>query len=768
MTASTPRANQPPPIGDMPIQPEDAVTQGFEPGFDRVQWEETEAETGTSGAGGRAVLAGALVVLGLLWTAYTAWSAGRALALQPLSSPAIAQWIAVAAGPLALLGLVWIMFGRTRRKEAERFTRSVIAMRTEARSLESLLAVLRTRLDESHSAMTAMAGQLMQLGDEATGRLDTVTRGFDSSAESLARHGQALDRAAESARNDVAVLLGDLPQAETIALNLAEQLRRMGSDTLGSAAELERQVGALSDRTRDADDVVAAAAQRLDAHLTHIESAGAAAASRVGEAEAGFTAAVDSLLDRTAAALAEIRTGIDVQSATVAALVEEAAAGIHHAGVDAAQALSDHVRKAGTGLDLLSARVAEQERASQHMVGQLDRAIDELDQQLSAFAAQGDERSATLLSSLARARNEVQLLGEAAAHQEGTIEQLADRTGTLRTSVEQLSEDVRSQLTAALGDAEAGTARLIDASRQVRPEIEWMREASIEASERIAGSAEGIAEQQDRFATFLATLDDGVGTAEGRLSALAAAIVETQGEAARLSGESGPALVDAMVQVREAAAHAAERARQTITAVIPGSAAELGAATREALEAAIREGIEDRLREVQTLAGRAVDSAREASERLTQQMLNLGQSAAALEQHVHKTDEAQREKDSEAFARRVSLLIDSMHSAAIDVGKILSDEIDEKAWDNYLKGDRAVFTRRAVRLLGGGEGKAIRAHYDGDAEFQHSVNRYVHDFEAMLRRVLAERDGGMIAVTLLSSDMGKLYAALAEAIDRRR
>jgi hypothetical protein len=38
----------------------------------------------------------------------------------------------------------------------------------------------------------------------------------------------------------------------------------------------------------------------------------------------------------------------------------------------------------------------------------------------------------------------------------------------------------------------------------------------------------------------------------------------------------------------------------------------------------------------------------------------------------------------------------------------------------------------------------------------------------MLRRVLAERDGGMMAVTLMSSDMGKLYAALAQGVDRRR
>ena len=135
---------------------------------------------------------------------------------------------------------------------------------------------------------------------------------------------------------------------------------------------------------------------------------------------------------------------------------------------------------------------------------------------------------------------------------------------------------------------------------------------------------------------------------------------------------------------------------------------------------------------------------------------------------MEETSKEQREKDSEAFARRVSLLIDSMNSASIDVGKILSDEVDDKAWDAYLKGNRGVFTRRAVRLLNNSESRDIRAHYEIDREFQQSVNRYVHDFESMLRRILAERDGGMIAVTLMSSDMGKLYAALAQVLDKKR
>jgi hypothetical protein len=295
-----------------------------------------------------------------------------------------------------------------------------------------------------------------------------------------------------------------------------------------------------------------------------------------------------------------------------------------------------------------------------------------------------------------------------------------------------------------------------------------MREAAVEASDRIKASAAGIAEQQDRFAALLASLDEGVGEAGERLISLAHAISAAQNEATKLSHETGPALIDAMVQVKEAASHAAERAREAIARVVPESAQNLSSATREALESVIRDEIEQRLSDVQTTAARAVDAARSASDRLTEQMLTLGRSASALEQHMEQVSAQQREKDSEAFARRVALLIDSMHSASIDVGKILSDEVDDKAWDSYLKGNRGVFTRRAVRLLEGSETRAIKAHYEADIEFQDAVHRYVHDFEAMMRRVVADKDGGIIAVTLMSSDTGKLYAALAQVVDKRR
>jgi uncharacterized phage infection (PIP) family protein YhgE len=298
--------------------------------------------------------------------------------------------------------------------------------------------------------------------------------------------------------------------------------------------------------------------------------------------------------------------------------------------------------------------------------------------------------------------------------------------------------------------------------------VGWLRDATGEASDKLAATALQIAEQRERFNSLLASLDSGVEDAQAKLANFASTLVQVEREANNLSNETGPALVASLVQVKEAAAHAAERARETIEAAIPEAAGKLSSETARAVENVIRQTVEDRLREVEGVAIRAVESARAAADRLTGQMITLGQTASALEAHIEQTSKEQREKDSEAFAKRVALLIDSMHSAAIDVGKIMADEFDEKAWNSYLKGNRGVFTSRAVRLIGGSESRAIRAHYESDVEFQRSVNRYVADFESMLRRVLAERDGAMIAVTLMSSDMGKLYAALEQGIERRR
>ncbi len=738
----------------------------MQPTFDQDQWTESRAEE--RGAGGRQVLGLALTTLAALWLAYAAWSAGRSLIGQPLSSPATAQWIAIVAGPLALLGLAWLMFGRTRRKESERFTRSVVAMRNEARSLEALLEVLSQRIFDSRSELTMISQHLMQLGDDATTKLGGITSEFNASSDKLIRHGEALDRAAETARTDIAVLLEDLPRAEAAARSVAEQLRSVGGESAQKTATFTEQVNELAARTQEADRIIAEASDRISARLAEIEQAGSAAATRVDEAESSFSGTLGALLERTSATLENIRSGIDAQAAAVAALVEQASAGLGKTGTDAAETLASNIHHANTSLEVLAMRVADQESASKRMMAEIERGLALIDQRFSELSANGDARAHHFLDSLTRARTELDTLAANASAQDDAIGSIAERTIALRETISRLAEEIRESVAPALGEAQGNADRLATAAEAVKPEIGWIRDAATEASERLTLSGTKISQEQDRLAALLAAVDEGVGSAEAKLGALSSAIAAAQTEANSLSADTGPALVAAMVQVKEAAGHAADRAREAIEAMIPATAEKLSDETRQALEKVIRESVEERLRDVEAVAARAVEAARTASDRLTQQMLSIGQSAAALEAHIEETNKHHREKDSEAFARRVALLIDSMNSAAIDVGKILADEIDDKAWDSYLKGNRGVFTRRAVRLLGGTENRQIRTQYELDLEFQRSVKSYVHDFEAMLRRVLAERDGGIMAVTLMSSDTGKLYAALAPAVEGHR
>jgi hypothetical protein len=734
--------------------------------FDEMAWTEQREEQ--RGAGGRQVLGWALALLAALWLGYTAWSAGRALAATPLDSPAFAQWVAIAAGPLALLGLVWLMFGRTRRKEAEQFTRSVVAMRTEARALEDVLAALSRQIDHNHVALGQMAGSLMGLGDETATRISSVTATLGKSTQELVTQSALFDRATENARTDLGVMMTDLPAAESQALRMAEALRSAGQHSIEQAAAFQASVEALSERTATADATIHNAASRLVQHLTQVESAGAAAALRVQEAGDVTNAGIDALLVRAADSLSEIRSGIDAQAATVSALLDQAQSGLGRAGIEASQALTQRLDGAGSSLDALSARIAEQERASQRLVADLDSGLGALDERFARLAEQGDERAGRLSSHVVRLRADLESLGDDTGAQDQALLALSDRTTVLRDGVTALSLAVAHELGGAFGEAEAGASRLLAAADQARPSIEWMQGAANDTADRLIAGQQAVEASEQRLSSLLGAVDQGVTGAQARIEELNAAIASASDDATRLSNETGPALIAALAQVREAGTHAAERARAAISAIIPESASQLGEATRAALEKAVREAVEERLAEVDRVATHAVTTAREASDRLTQQMLSIGQSAVALEAHLEQSREAQRKDDGEDFAKRVSLLMDSMHSAAIDVQKILSDDVDEKAWGAYLKGNRGVFTRRAVKLIGGTETRAIAAHYDSDPEFQQSVNRYVHDFEAMLRRVLAERDGGMMAVTLMSADMGKLYAALAQGIERRR
>jgi len=194
----------------------------------------------------------------------------------------------------------------------------------------------------------------------------------------------------------------------------------------------------------------------------------------------------------------------------------------------------------------------------------------------------------------------------------------------------------------------------------------------------------------------------------------------------------------------------------------------IGSEAVDVLERALRNETSSTLGKLEQSAAHASGVGREAAIQLRDQLVKVNELTGNLEQRVMRARELAEEQVNNDFTRRMALITDSLNSAAIDITGALSTDVADTAWDTYLKGDRGIFTRRAVRLIDNGTAKDIATLYSSDETFKANVSRYIHDFEALLRQTLSTRDGHVLSVTMLGSDMGKLYVALAQAIQRLR
>ena len=725
-----------------------------------------EAAPRDSQGGGRKALAALLIFLALAWIGAAGWAMWEARL--SLTLPGAVSWIATLSAPLVLLGLVWLWLGRTPRREAERFTLAVEAMRAESVALESVLQIVATRIEENHARLRGEAERLMTLGDEAADRLGRVTHYLSKERSGLDTQAAALESAAAAAKVDVGVLLHDLPRAEEQARAVAAAMKDAGITAHSQAGALEAQLSALLAKAREADEQLGGAAQRMGAHVARIESTSASAAASMGEASAGMTAAVDAAMERATEGLEAARSGLAAQAEAMLAAIEQSRAALDRAGEDAARNLGQRLEAISGQIHALAGHLSAQDAASHALVTGLGKELAELDQWFEQLGRTGGAETERLSGSVQAVRESTR---ELIAELGGGTEQAGTLIGRAREMADVLSataEQLRDDLPDALLKVEEQAGRTHAAAASVQPLVESIQASSEQAGARIGEAEAAIARQREALDSLLARIEEGTSGAEEQLARLGTAAAEARENAAKIVSDTGPELIDALLRVRDAANQASERAREAIGAAIPESAANLGDAARNALETALAETFERQMGELAALSERAVGTARQASERLTRQMLALGETAAAVEARIDEARREREEKESENFSRRVALLIESLNSTAIDVTKILSNEVTDSAWSAYLKGDRGVFTRRAVRLLDTAEAREIVRHYEEEPEFREQVNRYIHDFEAMLRRILADRDGHPLGVTILSSDMGKLYVALAQAIERLR
>ncbi|MFC3581234.1 coiled-coil domain-containing protein [Sphingomonas hylomeconis] len=706
------------------------------------------------------------LVVALGWIAAMlalSWSA-----LRSVSPIELTGFIAALCVPPALIGVLLLLRLRTSTAEARRFGRTAAAMRAEAASLERTVGQLSRAIDANRARLADQTTQLLALGDTAATRLATIGGGLADQVAAADAHVRQLADAAAGTHAKLDVLLSMLPRAHLETTTIGEALDRTGLSAAAHAGALDAQLVALAERGREADALAGGAAQRLAAHMVRMEATGETAGARLELVTAQMSDAVDGLLGRTADAVEEARKGIAAQGEAMLAMLGTNQAALDRTATDSAEALSGRIAAIETVIDRIADRLGDQRTASDAIIDELDSGITRVSGRLDTLHAQGVDRTQHLAASISALGGSADAMTEALRTGDVMARGAITTTEHLLTALDAAAREIDETLPDALArldDRIAGSRRVIG---QAKPELLALvtaAESTHDAIEAIAHVISGQRTTLDKLSgALLQTLTDG----RAKADELGNMVDETIGRTNRFAEEAAPRLVEALMRVRDTASAAADRARETLATVIPEAAAALEHASAAAIQRASGNALRDQIAAIGRAAEDAADIAGRASDRLTQQIHAIGEATTVVDSRIEDARTERETADKDNFARRVSLLIESLNSASIDITKAFSADVTDSAWAAYLKGDRGVFTRRAVRLLDTSDVREIVRLYDEDDAFRDQVNRYIHDFEAMLRAILAQRDGSPLGVTLLSSDMGKLYVALAQAIERLR
>jgi vacuolar-type H+-ATPase subunit I/STV1 len=388
--------------------------------------------------------------------------------------------------------------------------------------------------------------------------------------------------------------------------------------------------------------------------------------------------------------------------------------------------------------------------------------------QIAAIAAQGGDVEGKLSANVTTIAERLHASNAAIAGTDSAVAVLTDNAVRLLELIQASVQHTSENLPAAMNTSEA---RLSKIEERVRAVYLLSGEAASRGETLLAHtglSREALAGTVEQIAALHSQITQSHSEHGASLADLQQALESIRAESMSLAelaqGNLTQSIEQLSISAREAVSGIEAMSAQSITTL----AARIGEESGEAIDTALRERATQIAGQLEAASTRAAGASREAAMQLRDQLAKVDELAGNLERRVaHARTRAEEQVDHD-FARRVALITESLNSNAIDIARALDSDVTDTAWGAYLKGDRGIFTRRAVRLLDPPEAKAVAQLYEANRDFRDHVSRYIHDFEAMLRQLLSTRDGHALGVTLLSSDMGKLYVALAQAIERLR
>ncbi|OYU14363.1 MAG: hypothetical protein CFE37_11195 [Alphaproteobacteria bacterium PA4] len=667
------------------------------------------------------------------------------LASAGLDAARLVPALALALGGSTALAALWLIAERLRDASGARAAQAALLARQIALADQQLdrgtvaLAGLESRLDTLFERITSLAAPI----DAQTTAIAASGSGLAAVAQQVLSAGSRLADAVPAAR----------AQADALAMLLTETEARLATQV----ADTETLLAGLWSRVADLTAATATATDMANERLAAITAAAANAQTALAAPIADIAAAADAAFARTAAAADATRDGVHTQTSALLASVEQARVTFDHIGTESARQISRRLETLLEGAAQLSEQLDSHAARYRSLFEQVERGFGVLDAKLGNSIATGNSALESVALRMTDARDAIFRLGEPIAATEAALVAVEGRVADVGSSTRTALTAIGSDLPAALPQVAA-----------LAEGLDRLHERSTALAAPIATGGETIAEAEQRLELARRSLDAAAVTLASELATARATLADIETLTGTASLAASSQLIDVFGRVRDIAGQTAGTMRDTLAGIVSEAETALEAAGSRRAETAFATPIRARLAEIETAHDRAAAAAQAATERVTNRLLALTRTIAEVEARIDEADAHYDMRLRDDIAKRSQTLLASLQDGAIDIAKLLSSDVSDEGWARYLRGDKGLFARRAARLIDANTERAIARHFKHDPAFAEQASRYITEFEALIARVLPDREGKGLAVTLLSSDVGKLYVALAQATERLR
>lgn len=661
-------------------------------------------------------------------------------------------------------------------RSAEAFQSIGDTLQEQARRVEQMVATARNELDGFGADGTRVVSQRLDVLLGAANQLKQQFLEHQALSQSLnevasqnigsiegrlselqQRQAHTTDLLVADAGSGVAAIEARLAQLRERQVQAAQALL---ADADSSAAAFEQRLVGMADRQRlaetDQRERLAGALAALESQIDAIGARQQETASRLqqtlAEVIAGVEARLEALKDRQQALGAELEAGAEA----VASGVEQRLEGL------ATRQLEMRVRleaEAAEGISAVEDRLAglraRQQELAAAMQAETADGLANVEARFAALGASGADSLREAGGLIARTLSELDVLGEALSARHDGTQALHGRIDALMPAF----EDFAGGADRRIPELGRGMDFLADRGRNVSDQLDAL-------AERIESQVELLRDSAAAFERDHAAVSGLAQSLAGEFDMARGVVAEIHSSTEQTAIAAASRMVENVMQVRQAVNATSAEIRDLLTSVLAEAEQSLDAFASTKAEAAFGAPIRLQIAALEDASVKAADAAGAASERLSARLLDLMHTISETEARVDEVDTRMEVRARDTLAARSLRLVDSLQEASVDVARLLAVDVGDSAWARYLKGDRSLFARATVRLADKDTARKISRHFTHDEAFQMEASRYLDQFEELIRRVLKDPDGEAFALVLLSSDIGKLYVMISEAIGR--